>query len=93
MFDWDEENVRHIAAHDITPEEAEQVLLNDPVYGGTQDHESEERFVEVGVTDRMRMLVVITTMRGELTRVVTAYPAPLAFRRFYAEEKGANYER
>ena len=92
MFDWDDDNIQHIAEHGVTQEEAEQVLLNDPVYGGTQEHESEERFVEVGVTDAMRMLVVITTMRGELTRVVTAYPASPAFRKFYSMEKGVKYE-
>jgi uncharacterized DUF497 family protein len=65
LFDWDDENRSHIARHDVTPEEAEQVLLNDPIDGGTQDHEGEERFVEVGMTDAMRILVVITTQRGE----------------------------
>ncbi len=93
MFDWDDENTAHIARHDVTPDEAEQVLRNDPVDGGTQDHEGEQRFVEVGVTDAMRILVVITTMRGELTRVVTAYPAAPAFRMFYASEKGLKRER
>ncbi len=87
MFEWDEENRSHIVRHGVTPEEAEQVLLNDPIDGGTQDHEGEERFVEIGTTDKARILVVITTQRGELTRVVTAYPASPAFRQFYATEK------
>ena len=93
MFEWDEENRAHIARHGITPEEAEQVLVYDPVDAGAQDHAGEERFVEVGVMDAMRVLVVITTQRGELTRVVTAYPASAAFRRFYASQKGFEYER
>jgi hypothetical protein len=88
MFDWDEANIRHIAEHDVTPDEAEQVLLNDPADGGVQDHEGEERYVEVGVTDAMRVLVVITTQRGELIRVVTAFPATASFRDFYLREKG-----
>jgi uncharacterized protein len=93
LFDWDDENRSHIARHDVTPEEAEQVLLNDPIDGGTQDHEGEERFVEVGMTDAMRILVVITTQRGELTRVVKAYPASPAFRQYYASEKGIRNEQ
>jgi uncharacterized protein len=92
VFDWDEENIRHVAAHNVTPEEAEQVLLNDPANGGVQDHEDELRFVEVGITDAMRILIVITTMRGELIRVVTAFPAPRDFRDFYMREKGRYYE-
>jgi uncharacterized DUF497 family protein len=93
VFDWDEENIRHIAEHGITPDEAEQVLRNDPADGGVQSSEGEERFVEVGVTDALRVLVVITTYRGALIRVVTAYPATPAFRNFYAREKGHRDER
>ena len=87
MFDWDEENRAHIARHGVSPEEAEQVLANDPLDGGIQDHAGEDRFVEIGRTDAMRLLVVITTARGELTRVVTAFPAPPDARRFYRARK------
>ncbi len=31
MFDWDEANLEHIARHGVSREEAEQVILNDPV--------------------------------------------------------------
>jgi uncharacterized DUF497 family protein len=88
MFEWDQENRAHIARHDVPPEEAEQVLSNHPVDGGVQDHDGEERRVEVGITDVFRILVVITTLRGEKIRVVTAYPASPAFRQFYISEKG-----
>jgi hypothetical protein len=30
-FDWDEANTSHVARHSVLPEEAEQVILNDPV--------------------------------------------------------------
>ena len=30
-FDWDEANIEHVACHRVLPEEAEQVILNDPV--------------------------------------------------------------
>ncbi|SNT09681.1 hypothetical protein SAMN05421770_104147 [Granulicella rosea] len=91
MYDWDEANIRHIAEHEITPEEAEQALENDPVDAGVQDCEGEQRYVEVGMTHSGRMLVVITTLRGELTRVLTAYRATPLFRAFYFRERGANY--
>ena len=88
MFDWDEANIEHIGRHGITREEAEQVLRNSPIDGGAQNVNGEERHVEVGFTDALRLLVVITTYRGELIRVVTAYPAPPSFRDFYRREKG-----
>jgi uncharacterized DUF497 family protein len=30
-FDWDEANLRHVARHGVTPEEAEEVVANDPL--------------------------------------------------------------
>jgi hypothetical protein len=30
-FDWDDGNTRHLAIHDVTPDEFEQVLNNDPL--------------------------------------------------------------
>ena len=30
-FDWDEANIGHMARHSVIPEEAEQVIFNDPV--------------------------------------------------------------
>jgi hypothetical protein len=30
-FDWDEANMRHIARHGVTPEEAEEAVTNDPL--------------------------------------------------------------
>jgi uncharacterized DUF497 family protein len=93
IFEWDSFNIRHIAEHGVTPEEAEQVLRNDPIDGGVQEHEGEERYVELGITDAVRILVVITTMRGTKIRVCTAYPASPGDRTFYLREKGRQYGR
>jgi hypothetical protein len=30
-FDWDEGNIKHLAVHDVTPVEFEQVLSNEPM--------------------------------------------------------------
>ena len=88
MFDWDEANLDHIARHGVSREEAEQVILNDPVDGWRQHQDGEERFMQIGVTNAMRVLVVIVTWRGDLVRVVSAFPAPLGLRSFYAAERG-----
>ena len=42
-FDWDEENIGHVARHRVLPEEAEQVILNDPVDLGMEIVKGEER--------------------------------------------------
>ncbi len=88
MFDWDEANVRHIARHGVTPEEAEQVLNNAPSDPVFQMYKDEERYFQYGVTDAYRVLVVVTTWRGDLIRIVTAYPAPPAIRQRYLRERG-----
>jgi len=87
MFDWDEANITHIARHGITPEEAEQAMRNDPADAGLQNIDGEDRFIDIGITDRMRLLIVVSTLRQDLTRVVTAYDAPPSFRDLYFNRK------
>ena len=74
-FDWDEGNIGHIARHEVTPAEAEQALGNDPLDLDADTVDGEERFMSLGVTNRGRLLLVATTMRGVRIRVVTAYVA------------------
>jgi len=87
-FDWDAANLSHIAEHGVTPEEAAQVLDNDPVDLDYHVVESEERWVTVGVTNRGRFLVVVWTIRGSAIRVVTAFDADRRYQRVYLESKG-----
>jgi len=75
-FDWDAENLAHIARHGVTAAEAEYVLTHPTVDFGLQDWHDEERFSEAGPTAEGRFLMVVTTMRDHKTRVVTAYDAP-----------------
>lgn len=83
FFDWDDSNRKHIAKHRVKPAEAEQVVLNDPIDLTVQSSDGEERIVQVGATDKGRILLVVTTWREEMLRVVAAYPAPKQLREFY----------
>ena len=74
-FDWDAENVGHIALHGVTVAEAEYVLLHPTLNYGYQDWHDEERFIEIGSTSAGRILMIVTTWRGLSTRVVTAFDA------------------
>ena len=31
QFEWDDQNAGHIALHNVTPDEVEQVIANDPI--------------------------------------------------------------
>jgi uncharacterized DUF497 family protein/predicted DNA binding CopG/RHH family protein len=72
-FDWDQANIRHIAEHDVSPDEAEQVIRNEPFEIDFQRYEEEDRTSELGETNSGRILVVVSTTRGSAIRVVTAY--------------------
>ena len=88
-FLWDAGNIDHIARHNISPEEAEQVVENDPFDIARYLRNGEERLNQVGETDAGRVLVVVTTQRGEDIRVVTAHPADRDMRALYAQMKEA----
>jgi hypothetical protein len=86
-FDWDEENVGHLARHEVTPDESEQVIQNRPVDLGTELRNGEERVAQVGETDAERILIVVTTMKDKKIRVITAWPAKERFRRYFQTQK------
>ena len=87
-FDWDEGNILHISRHEVIPEEAEQAIGNDPLDLGAQTVDGEERFLNLGLTNRGRLLVVATTMRASRIRVVTAYADGRRLALLYTREKG-----
>ena len=92
MFDWNAANVQHIANHGITPEEAEQVVENDPLELEFNTRGGETRAKLLGETDAGRLLVVVTTWHKEGIRVVTAYPPRDSLRRLYEQKKGQRDE-
>jgi uncharacterized DUF497 family protein len=87
QFDWNVDNIRHLARHDILPAEAEQVLKNRPLDLESQLRNGEERLPHIGETDAGRILIVVTTMRGKKIRVVTAWPGKKNYRRYFLSLK------
>ena len=64
-FDWDEANVGHIALHGVSQAEVEFVLQRPTIDLGVQDWHDEECFMELGATEKGRVLAVITMWRGD----------------------------
>jgi uncharacterized DUF497 family protein len=87
-FDWDEANIGHVARHSVTPEEVEQVFANDPMDLGADVVEGEERYTGVGHTKRLRVLVLVWTIRGDTTRPITAFDASERLATRYLAERG-----
>lgn len=93
VFDWDDANINHIAVHDVTSEEAEQVLLGDPLeLDFDPDVEGEERWTFLGETSRGRILAVVMTLRGEKVRVVTAFDPEKQDKLLYLKTKAGWYD-
>jgi len=84
-FDWDEENTRHLARHNVTPAEFEQMMKNDPIDRDYELVDNEERFRSVGVTTGGRILSALWTVRHGKIRAVTAFKAPVADRKVFLE--------
>ncbi len=83
-FDWDEGNAEHLARHDVTPEEAEEALL-DPRRIGASAYRTatERRSAAIGATEDGRVLFVVFTRHAGNVRVIAARGATPAERRRY----------
>jgi hypothetical protein len=89
MFLWDKENISHIARHNVSRDEAEQVIQNNPLDLERQIRNGQLRILHLGETTAGRVLFVVVTLRNKMLRVVTAFPANRKSRKFYAEQKQA----
>jgi uncharacterized DUF497 family protein len=91
IFDWDRGNIDHVAQHGVSVEEAEEVILNSPFDLSFQERSGEDRVVQIGETKVGRILVVVSTHRDGLIRVITAFPAKARFRVLYLAQKENAY--
>lgn len=92
-FDWDEANLQHLSRHNVTPEEAEEVVLGEPLELQTQvaDQSGEERLLQLGETADGRVLQLLSTWRGEKLRVISAWDAPRQLKMYYLEQMRQRY--
>jgi uncharacterized DUF497 family protein len=85
-FDWDEQNVAHIARHDVTPQEIEELFGRDPVLGEDESTGDELRFRAYGITAAGRLLTVPFTVRAGMVRPITAWEMSRKEKKLYAQE-------
>jgi uncharacterized protein len=87
-FDWDAQNEGHLAKHDISRFDAEDVLSGNHILSGYQLEGGEQRWVAIGATRTGRMLNIVFTVRGEAVRPITGWVADKETARVYLEEWG-----
>ncbi|MBZ5600978.1 MAG: hypothetical protein LAO79_01580 [Acidobacteriia bacterium] len=78
----------HIARHDITAAEFEHPREADPLDMGYDFIDGEHRWIEVGHTRAVRVIVLVWTLRGSIVRPVTAWQAPRKRTIAYLKLKG-----
>jgi uncharacterized protein len=89
-FEWDADNVEHIAEHGVSPDEVEEALADTrrfPV--AAYNTPTERRRAFVGATDDGRLLFIVYTLRTAAIRVVTARDASDVQRRTYRQRRGS----
>ena len=91
VFDWDDGNREHIAEHNVSTDEAEYALVHNPLDIEVEFREGEERLVQVGATATGRILTVISILRGEHIRVVTAFDASRTRRVKFEQSRQERY--
>ena len=87
LFEWDDANILHLAEHNVSPEEAEEVILGEPMELDFEVVDGENRWPYIGGTTQGRILRVVMTLRGERVRVVTAFEPPKASKAIYLRRK------
>lgn len=88
LFEWDPEKARaNLKNHKVSFEEA-QTVFGDPLFlvFADPDHSFEEnRFIVMGLSNKIRLLVVSYTERRSATRLISARKAKRAERKNYEE--------
>jgi uncharacterized DUF497 family protein len=84
-FDWDAGNIKHLAGHDVTILEFEQLMRNDPIDLDYEVTGGEERYRSVGLTNGGRFLTAVWTVRSGKVRAVTVFPAGVREKKTFLE--------
>jgi uncharacterized protein len=85
-FEWDDDKAdQNLIKHGVQFEEAETVFRDPNLYTefDTQHSSQEERYVNIGFSNRGRLLLVVHTMRQATIRIITARPCTTKEARFY----------
>jgi len=87
-FEWDKGNEQKNVKHGVTPAEAEQVFLNEPlvVLDDLKHSGNEQRFHALGQTGEGRLLHITFTIRTNMIRVISARDMHRKEREIYEQE-------
>ena len=89
-FEWDhEKDSINQKKHNVSFEEAKTVFgdqfsitINDPKHSL-----NEQRYIDIGLSDKLRLLVVVYTERGNKIRLISSRKATSQERKIYEQSK------
>lgn len=88
VFEWDEEKAKeNFRKHKVSFEEAKTVF-GDPflmTFPDPEHSDSEQRYLNIGISSKGRVLVVVHTERERNTRIINSRKATTNERRVYEE--------
>ena len=88
LFDWDKDNIEHIARHGVEPYEVEEALLDpERIARNARNVRGEVRRAVLGATEAGRILFVIYTIRNEKIRPVMSRDATDGEQKAYRRRK------
>lgn len=89
-FEWDKGNIdKSFAKHGITPNEAEEIFLDEDlkVIRDIKHSQKEERYIAVGKNSKEVILSVVFTFRRQKIRIISARIANKKERSLYEKTK------
>lgn len=91
-FQWDQnKNLANIKKHNISFEEAKTVFFDDNarLISDPEHSISEERFIILGFSNKLRLLIVVHTYkeRNDIIRIISARKATKSESNYYYEVK------
>ena len=87
-FEWDEEKAKaNLKKHRVSFDEATTVLIDSfSITIHDPDHSvDEQRYIDIGISDNGRVLVVVYTERGSNIRIISCRKATPSERKLYEE--------
>jgi len=92
LFQWDQsKNLVNIKKHKISFEEAKTVFFdeNAKLIPDPERSVDEERFIIMGISDNLRLLIVVHIYKGndEVIRIISARKATKSESKYYQEVK------
>jgi len=74
-FEWDKGNTdKNFQKHRVANKEAEEIFFNKPfkIFPDQKHSQKEERIIALGITNKLRKLAIIFTVRNQNIRIISA---------------------